>query len=79
MNKEEIYSTKDLALATYLKIKGIKLSTGYVTETKSWTFCDPMICEELSLELRNGESQVEVLRYESTRRSLLGMTHDKRS
>jgi hypothetical protein len=75
---DELYSTRDLVLATYLALKGAKLASGYEPVTKSWTFKDPEFCEDLSLELRNGDSLVEVLAYESTRRNLLGMVHDKK-
>ena len=75
----DMYATRDLVLATYLKLNGVKLASGYDKDTKSWTFSDPIRCDELSLELRNGESKVEVLKYESTRRNLLGMVYDKRS
>lgn len=74
----EIYTTRDLVLATFLKLNNIKLASGYDKSTQSWTFVDPQNCENLSLELRNGESSVEILKYESTRRNLLGMVHDRR-
>lgn len=75
---EEVYSTRDLVLATYLKLNEVKLATGYNKETKSWTFEDSQRCDDLSLELRNGESSVEILKYESTRRNLLGMVYDNK-
>lgn len=75
---ENVYSTRDLVLATYLALKGVKLADGYDPETKSWIFKDQTLCEDLSLELRNGDALVEVLQYESTRRNLLGMVHDKK-
>lgn len=78
MTENDVYTTRDLVLATYLKLNGVKLATGYDRDTKSWSFYDPIKCEELSLELRNGESQVEILKYESTRRNLLGMVYDKK-
>jgi len=78
MNSNEIYVTRDLVLATFLKLNNIKLATGYDKKTQSWTFVNPSECDSLSLELRNGESEVEILKYESTRRNLLGMVHDKR-
>jgi hypothetical protein len=78
MDQEGVYSTRDLVLATYLSLKGIKLAGGYTPETKTWSFKDPKVCEELSIELRNGDSKVEVLKYESTRRNLLGMVYDKK-
>lgn len=77
-NNNEIYTTRDLVLATFLKLNNIKLASGYNKDTQSWTFVDPKNCENLSLELRNGESNVEILKYESTRRNLLGMVHDRR-
>ena len=76
---DELYSTRDLVLATYLALKGAKLAGGYEPATKSWIFKDLGLCEELALELRNGDSNVEVLAYESTRRNLLGMVHDKKA
>lgn len=76
---DELYSTRDLVLATYLSLKGAKLAGGYESSSKSWPFRDPEMCEDLSLELRNGDSSVEVLAYESTRRNLLGMVHDKKA
>lgn len=76
---DELYSTRDLVLATYLALQGAKLAGGYEPTTKSWIFKDPAMCEDLSLELRNGDSRVEVLAYESTRRNLLGMVHDKKA
>jgi hypothetical protein len=79
IKSDELYSTRDLVLATYLALKGAKLAGGYELVTKSWVFKDPEICEDLSLELRNGDSSVEVLAYESTRRNLLGMVHDKKA
>lgn len=77
-NKEDLYSTRDLVLATYLKLKGMKLASGYDPSSKTWSFDDPKQCESLSLELRNGDSKVDILEYESTRRNLLGMVHDKK-
>ena len=76
MNSKEIYSTRDLVLATYLKLNGVKLAAGYDVSTKSWNFGDPIRCNELSLDLRNGEAKVQILDYESTRRTLLGMVYD---
>lgn len=74
-----VYSTKDLVLATFLKLNGVKLSSGYDAATKSWSFEDPEKCGGLSLTLRNGESQVDILVYEAARRNLLAMVHDKKS
>lgn len=79
MNNDEVYMTRDLALATFLRINNVRFSGKYEKETKSWYFHDPEKCEELSIVLRNGESQVEVLEYESIRRNLLGMVHDSKS
>ena len=76
---DELYSTRDLVLATYLALKGAKLAGGYEPASKSWIFKNLEMCEDLSLELRNGDSCVEVLAYESTRRNLLGMVHDKKA
>lgn len=78
IDTHEVYATRDLVLATYLRYNDIELSDGYDAITKSWVFKDPIKCSELSLELRNGQSSVEVLHYESIRRNLLGMTHDKK-
>ena len=75
-NNESIFKTKDLISATYIAYSGVRLAHGYETETKSWVFQDPDICEQLDLKLRNGEASVEVIKYESTRRNLLGMVRD---
>lgn len=77
--QNDLFTTRDLVLATYLKLSGVKLASGYDKISKSWSFSDPEICEELSLTLRNGDSKVEILKYESERRSLLGMVHDKKN
>jgi len=77
-DNEDVYTTRDLVLATYLALKGTKLAGGYEPSSKSWSFRDAKSCEELSLKLRNGDSRVEVLQYESTRRNLLGMVYDKK-
>jgi len=69
----KIFPTKDLISATYIAYSGIKFASGYDKSIKSWVFSEPEKCQQLDLELRNGEASVEVLRYESTRRSLLGM------
>lgn len=81
MEKDKLdFSTKDLVLATYLLYSGIKLSEGYDVGSKSWIFDDKKKCSDLALLLRNNETSVEVNKYESVRRNLLGMTHDgKRS
>lgn len=65
--------TRDLASATFIAYNGIKFASNYDPPTKSWVFQEPDKCEELDLVLRNGEAQVEVMKYESTRRILLGM------
>lgn len=71
------FKTKDLVLATYLRYKDVPLSTGYDYTTNMWVFSDPDKCEKYSLELHNGATAVEVIKYESIRRNLLGMAHDK--
>ena len=73
MKLESFYNTRDLASATYIAYSGVKFSKPYDKTTRSWYFEDPEKCEKLDLELRNGESFVEVIKYESTRRLLLGM------
>ena len=70
---KETFSIKDLVSATYIAYNGVKFATGYDQRSKSWVFQDPEKCKQLDLQLRNGETSVEVLRYESTRRMLLGM------
>jgi len=70
------YSTKDLVLATYLKLNDAKLASGYDPVNKTWTFFDSASCDQLSLELRNGESKVDILKYEAARRNLLAMVYD---
>lgn len=75
---ENMYSTKDLILATFLKLNGIKLINGYDTASKTWAFEDSDKCLDLSLILRNGESQVDILEYEAARRNLLAMVYDKK-
>jgi len=67
------FSTKDLISATFISYSGIKFASEYDSVTKSWVFIDPEKCQELDFKLRNGESMVEVIKYESTRRTLLGM------
>jgi len=74
---EEVFTTKDLMSATYIFYSGIKLAnitSGYDKKSRSWIFEDPDKCKELDFELRNGNTSVECLRWESSRRSLLGMT-----
>ncbi len=76
MKKDNTFSTKDLVSATYISYNGIKFSSpGYDIETKCWIFDNPERCQELDFELRNSESKVEVIRYESVRRALLGMAN----
>ena len=73
MRKDNIYITRDLASATYIAYNGIKFATPYNKISRSWVFSEPDRCEQLDLNLRNGEATVEVAKYESTRRILLGM------
>jgi hypothetical protein len=75
---ENMYSTKDLILATFLKLNGIKLVNGYDAASKTWAFEDYDKCLDMSLILRNGESQVDILEYEAARRNLLAMVYDKK-
>ena len=75
----ENFSTKDLVSATYIAYKGVKFASGYNSEIRSWVFEDPDRCLDLDFELRNGEASVEVNKYESLRRTLLGMVHDKKN
>jgi hypothetical protein len=78
MKNELVFKTKDLISATYIACNGIKFAGGYEPESMSWVFSEPDRCSELDLQLRNGESNVEVTKYESTRRTLLGMVPSKR-
>lgn len=71
------FKTKDLVLASFLKYNNVEFAKGYEHKTQSWVFKDPDKCKALSLQLHNGTTTVEVLRYESIRRNLLGMAHDK--
>ena len=71
----EIFRTKDLPLATYLKCKGIDLIEIYNHNTKEWLFDNPEECKKYSLQLSNGSAIVDVLEYEKHRKNLLGMTH----
>jgi hypothetical protein len=73
------FSTKDLTSATFIAYSGVKFALEYDAATKSWTFVDPEKCQELDFKLRNGESCVEVIKYESTRRTLLGMANVSRN
>lgn len=72
------YDTKDLTLATFLSYNDVFLSEPYDKETQSWIFTDADRCNSLSLNLRNKKAMVEPLKWEATRRTLLGMVHDKR-
>jgi len=76
MNKT--YDTKDLTLATYLLYNEVMLAESYDKDTQSWIFADIERCNTLSLTLRNKKSSVEPLKWEATRRTLLGMVHDKK-
>jgi ABC-type arginine/histidine transport system permease subunit len=76
MKDDSLFYTRDLVLATFLVYSGVKLAKGYDKETGSWVFYDPVECASLSLDLRNGDATVEILKYESIRRNLLGMVHD---
>jgi hypothetical protein len=73
MRKDDIYTTRDLASAAFIAYNGIKFAFPYDRTSRSWIFSEPDKCEELDLKLRNGEATVEVSKYESTRRILLGM------
>lgn len=68
------YFVKDLAVATFLAYKKIKIVKPYDVKTQSWVFesADGK-CEEYELEVRNGVATVSVSEYESIRRNLLGM------
>lgn len=76
MKKDNVYMTRDLASATYIAYNGIKFAKNYDKAMRSWIFQDPDVCEELDLKLRNGEASVEVIKYESVRRNLLGMVKE---
>jgi len=76
MKKDNVYMTRDLASATYIAYNGIKFAKNYDKAIRSWIFQDPDVCEELDLKLRNGEAFVEVIKYESVRRNLLGMVKE---
>lgn len=76
MKKDNVYMTRDLASATYIAYNGVKFAKNYDKANRSWIFQDPDVCEELDLKLRNGEASVEVIKYESVRRNLLGMVKD---
>jgi hypothetical protein len=70
------FTTRDLVAATYIAYNGIKFASDYDQDSRCWLFQEPEKCRELNLKLRNGEAAVEVLRYESIRRNLLGMTRN---
>lgn len=74
---EKIYSTKDLLVASYLRYNNIKLASDYKKDIKSWVFCNPELCEKLSLDVKNGDARVEPTTFESCRRSLLAMVNNK--
>ena len=76
---DNIFATRDLVLASFLRYNHVELVDGYDKDTKSWHFADIEKCNELSLQLRNGSAMVEVLQYESIRRNLLGMVHDRKN
>jgi hypothetical protein len=78
IENEQTFAIKDLVSATYIAYNGVKFASGYDSYTKSWVFEDPSKCQDLDLNLRNGEAIVEVIRYESTRRTLLGMVRETR-
>lgn len=72
------YYIKDLAVASYLAYKKIKMIKSYDQSSQSWVFDNTNgECEKLELEVRNGEAQASVLEYESMRRSLLSMVSKK--
>ncbi len=79
MNKDNVYRTRDLASAVYIAYNGVKFAANYDIPSRSWVFQDPAKCEELDLKLRNGEAMVEVVKYESVRRNLLGMVKDAKA
>ena len=73
-----VYATRDLISATYIAYNGVKFADKYDEDTRSWIFEDPERCKQLDLQLRNGEAIIELNKYESTRRNLLGMVRDAR-
>lgn len=75
-DNSEFFSTRDLVSASYIAYNGIKFADDYNHDSRSWLFQDPEKCKELNLTLRNGEAIVEVVKYESIRRNLLGMTRN---
>ena len=76
MKKDNVYMTRDLASATYIAYNGVKFAKNYDKANRSWIFQEPDACDDLDLKLRNGEALVEVIRYESVRRNLLGMVKE---
>lgn len=76
MNDQTSFYTRDLVSAAYIAYNGVKFAADYDIATKSWVFQDPEKCKELDLSLRNGEASVEVVKYESVRRNLLGMAKE---
>ena len=75
-DNSEFFSTRDLVAAAYIAYNGIKFAEDYSQDSRSWLFQEPERCKELNLTLRNGEATVEVVKYESIRRNLLGMTRN---
>jgi len=76
VNNDKFY-TSDLTLAIYLAYNNIRFASTYDKSSKSWVFCDSDKCKELEMSLRNGEAMVEVIKYESLRRNLIGMAKDR--
>lgn len=72
----KVFMTRDLAAATWLAYNDVKFASGYDKKSKSWVFENPEKCADLDLQLRNGNATVEIVKYESTRRNLLGMVRD---
>jgi hypothetical protein len=77
-NEEQVYKTKDLIVASYLRYKDVKLVSDYKKEIKSWVFNDPELCEKLSLDVKNGDAIVNPVSFESCRRSLLAMVNSSK-
>lgn len=75
---DDVFETRDLVLATYLKYNKIDLVDGYCPESKTWAFSSSDECSKLALNLKNGKALVEPLSYESCRKNLLGMVYDRR-
>lgn len=72
-NNENIFSTSDLPLATYLRCKGIPIAKEYNSKTKEWSFEKKEECNTLALELTNSKAMVNVLEYEMHRKNLLSL------